>query len=84
LVVAVVMALAFAPVVTCLTILGLDAIDPSLAESELGWQPRETWETGLQKTICWYQENPAWIARARSGAYREYYAQQYGAEVGAS
>lgn len=57
------------------------AIDPSLAESELGWQPRETWETGLQKTIRWYQENPDWIARARSGAYREYYAQQYGTEV---
>jgi len=60
------------------------AIDPSLAESELGWHPRETWETGLQKTIRWYQENPDWIARARSGAYREYYARQYGTEVGAT
>ena len=60
------------------------AIDPSLAETELGWRPRETWETGLQKTIHWYQTNPDWIARARSGAYREYYAQQYGKEVGAS
>jgi dTDP-glucose 4,6-dehydratase len=60
------------------------AIDPSLAESELGWRPRETWVTGLQKTIRWYQENPDWIARARSGAYREYYAQQYGTEVRAS
>jgi dTDP-glucose 4,6-dehydratase len=60
------------------------AIDPSLAESELGWRPRETWVTGLHKTIRWYQENPDWIARARSGAYREYYAQQYGTEVRAS
>ena len=60
------------------------AIDPSLAESELGWHPLETWETGLTKTIRWYQDNPDWIARARSGAYREYYAQQYGSEVGAS
>jgi dTDP-glucose 4,6-dehydratase len=60
------------------------AIDPSLAESELAWRPRETWQSGLQKTIRWYQDNPAWIARARSGAYREYYAQQYGAEVGVS
>ena len=60
------------------------AIDPALAEAELGWRPRETWETGLQKTIGWYQENPDWIARARSGAYREYYTQQYGTEVGAS
>jgi dTDP-glucose 4,6-dehydratase len=57
------------------------AIDPSLAESELGWRPFETWETGLQKTIRWYRDNPDWIARARSGAYREFYALQYGTEV---
>ena len=59
------------------------AIDPSLAESELGWRPIETWESGLRKTIEWYQSNPKWVARARSGAYREFYAQQYGSEVGA-
>jgi len=59
------------------------AIDPSLAESELGWSPMETWESGLRKTIEWYQSNPEWVARARSGAYREFYAQQYGSEVGA-
>lgn len=58
------------------------AIDPSLIETELGWRPQETWESGLQKTIDWYQSNPDWIERARGGAYREYYAQQYGAEVG--
>lgn len=59
------------------------AIDPSRIEDELGWRPRETWESGLTKTIAWYQDNPEWIARARSGAYREFYAQQYGTEVGA-
>ncbi len=58
------------------------AIDPSLVESELGWHPRETWESGLQKTIGWYTNNPAWVERARSGAYREYYARQYHTEVG--
>ncbi len=58
------------------------AIDPSLVESELGWRPRETWETGLKKTINWYQQNSAWIDRARSGEYRKYYAEQYGTEVG--
>jgi dTDP-glucose 4,6-dehydratase len=57
------------------------AIDPSLIESELGWRPRETWETGLQKTLNWYQENHRWLERARSGAYQDYYRQQYGAEV---
>jgi dTDP-glucose 4,6-dehydratase len=45
----------------------------------LGWRPRETWETGLDKTIRWYAENAEWVARARSGAYREYYEKQYGA-----
>jgi dTDP-glucose 4,6-dehydratase len=60
------------------------AIDPSLIESELGWRPRETWESGLQKTLDWYRENGRWLERARSGAYRDYYRQQYGAEVSAS
>src|SRR6476659_2234579 len=31
------------------------AIDPSRAESELNWTPAETWESGLRKTIDWYQ-----------------------------
>jgi dTDP-glucose 4,6-dehydratase len=53
------------------------AIDPSKAERELGWRPRETWETGLAKTIRWYADNAEWVARARSGAYREYYAKPY-------
>jgi dTDP-glucose 4,6-dehydratase len=57
------------------------AIDPSKAEKDLGWHPQESWESGLQKTIQWYEENRIWIERARSGAYREYYARQYGAEV---
>jgi len=60
------------------------AIDSSLVESELNWRPRETWESGLHKTIEWYKANPDWLDRVRSGAYRKYYAQQYGAEVGAA
>ena len=59
------------------------AIDPMKTETELGWRPVETWESGLQKTIQWYADNTEWIARARSGAYREYYARQYGVEVSA-
>jgi len=56
------------------------AIDPSKIERELGWRPQETWQSGLAKTIRWYPENPRWVERARSGAYREYYTRQYGAE----
>ena len=54
------------------------AIDPTKVERELGWRPLESWESGLEKTIRWYRENAEWVERARSGAYREYYARQYG------
>jgi dTDP-glucose 4,6-dehydratase len=54
------------------------AIDPSLIETELGWRPQETWESGLTRTIEWYQNNSRWIERVRNSAYREYYRQQYG------
>ena len=57
------------------------AIDPSKAEEELGWQPVESWDSGLQKTIDWYLKNNEWMERARSGAYRDYYKNQYGTEV---
>jgi dTDP-glucose 4,6-dehydratase len=57
------------------------AINPALIETELGWHPRETWESGLQKTIQWYQHNSRWIERTRSGAYQDYYRKQYGTEV---
>jgi dTDP-glucose 4,6-dehydratase len=57
------------------------AIDPSLVESELGWRPQETWESGLAKTIEWYRENTGWLENTRSGAYRDYYRLQYGTEV---
>ena len=59
------------------------ALDPGYVESELGWTPRETWESGLRKTIDWYQQNNRWLERTRSGAYRDYYRAQYGTEVGA-
>jgi dTDP-glucose 4,6-dehydratase len=57
------------------------AIDPSLVESEFGWRPRETWQTGLRKTIDWYMQNGPWIEKVRDVAYREYYRTQYGSEV---
>ena len=57
------------------------AIDPSKVEEELGWQPVESWKSGLQKTIDWYLKNNEWMERARSGAYRDYYKNQYGTEV---
>jgi dTDP-glucose 4,6-dehydratase len=58
------------------------AIDPVKAEKEFGWRSTETWESGLKKTIEWYAEHQDWLARVRDGAYRKFYAQQYGTEVG--
>lgn len=54
------------------------AIDPSKIETEINWKPRETWESGLAKTIRWYQENAAWIENVRNGEYRNYYQKMYG------
>jgi dTDP-glucose 4,6-dehydratase len=45
---------------------------------ETGWQPVVNFETGLSRTIEWYRENSAWVARVRSGAYRTYYERNYG------
>lgn len=53
------------------------AIDASKLERELGWKRRETFETGMQKTIEWYLEHEAWIAEVTSGSYRQWIAQQY-------
>ena len=46
------------------------AIDASKIKNELGWVPRETFETGLRKTVAWYLENPDWWRRIRSGVYQ--------------
>ncbi len=46
------------------------AIDASKIRRELGWTPRETFDTGLRKTVEWYLANRAWTARVLSGAYR--------------
>ena len=53
------------------------ATDPTLLETELGWRPQETFETGMTKTVQWYQDNADWVGRARSGSYREYYDRMY-------
>lgn len=46
------------------------AIDASKLERELGFRPKETFESGLEKTVRWYLENPQWIERIRNGVYR--------------
>ena len=60
------------------------AIDAAKTETELGWKPQMSWEEGLRKTINWYLENQDWVNRIRSGAYRDYYKNHYGMEIGAN
>ena len=46
------------------------AIDAGKLQRELGWQPQETFETGIRKTIQWYLDNREWVQRVGSGEYR--------------
>jgi dTDP-glucose 4,6-dehydratase len=53
-------------------------IDHSKATRELGWNPTIDFEEGLADTVAWYRENRPWWEAIKSGAYRDYYAKQYG------
>ncbi|AHE57214.1 dTDP-glucose 4,6-dehydratase [Sphingomonas sanxanigenens] len=46
------------------------AIDATKLKTELGWQPRETFESGIEKTIDWYLQHEGWWQEILSGAYR--------------
>ncbi len=46
------------------------AIDSSKAQRDLGWMPRETFESGIEKTVRWYIDNMTWCEHVQSGAYR--------------
>jgi dTDP-glucose 4,6-dehydratase len=45
------------------------AIDASKLQRELGWAPRETFESGLRRTLAWYLDNADWCARVTDGSY---------------
>jgi dTDP-glucose 4,6-dehydratase len=53
------------------------AIDARKIETELGWTPDETFDTGIGKTVQWYLDNPEWVARVQNGSYREWIARHY-------
>ncbi|WP_338589251.1 dTDP-glucose 4,6-dehydratase [Shewanella khirikhana] len=54
------------------------AIDASKMSSELNWQPQETFESGIRKTVQWYLDNQVWVNNVQSGAYQSWITQQYG------
>jgi dTDP-glucose 4,6-dehydratase len=59
------------------------AIDGRKLDRECGWRAKETFETGLRKTVRWYLDQSAWIDEVTSGAYRSWVQTNY-AERGAA
>ncbi|MFT4982490.1 MAG: dTDP-glucose 4,6-dehydratase, partial [Bacteroidia bacterium] len=53
------------------------AIDSTKLKTELGWEPSLTFEEGLPKTVDWYLDNEDWLNSVTSGAYQNYFKQQY-------
>ena len=53
------------------------AIDCTKLETELGWAPGETFESGIRKTIQWYLDNKDWVERVKSGEYLAWVKQHY-------
>ena len=54
------------------------AIDSGKIQTDLGWYPEESFETGLEKTIKWYLENSEWIGHVKSGEYQAWIDKHYG------
>lgn len=54
------------------------ALDWSKIRSELGWEPKFDFMTGLEMTIEWFKNNEVWWKRVKSGEYQRYYKGQYG------
>jgi len=59
------------------------AIDAGKLEAELGWRARETFESGIRKTVQWYLANQEWVQSVARGEYRQWMQQQYGTKVSA-
>lgn len=53
------------------------AISAAKIRDELGWNPRTSFDEGLQSTVDWYLEHQSWWENVRSGEYREYYRRMY-------
>ncbi|AKF07173.1 dTDP-glucose 4,6-dehydratase [Sandaracinus amylolyticus] len=54
------------------------AIDATKIRRECGWTPKETFETGMRKTVRWYLDNRAWVEAVKSGEYRKWMDANYG------
>jgi dTDP-glucose 4,6-dehydratase len=57
------------------------AIDCTKLQSELGWSPKESFRTGIRKTVQWYLDHPKWVEKIVSGEYREWIKGNYDARI---
>lgn len=53
------------------------AMDTRKIERELGWEPRESFASGIRKTVQWYLAHEEWVRDVTSGHYREWIERQY-------
>jgi len=53
------------------------AIDATKTQKELGYEPRESFKTGIEKTINWYLENEDWWQAVMDGSYKNWIDEQY-------
>ena len=51
-------------------------------EKELCWCPRESFQSGIRKTIQWYLDHRDWVAHVTSGEYRDWIGVQYSSRGG--
>ena len=56
------------------------AIDATKINDELGWNPAETFETGIRKTVQWYLDNQDWVKNITSGDYKNWIEKNYSQE----
>ena len=59
------------------------AMNTAKIERELGWHPRESFASGLEKTVRWYLEHEDWVRDVASGSYRKWIEQHYAADPAA-
>jgi len=53
------------------------ALDSSKIKEELGWKPKETFNTGLRKTVKWYLSNTEWVSAVKTGEYKKWIERNY-------
>jgi dTDP-glucose 4,6-dehydratase len=53
------------------------AIDAAKIRDQLGWEPSESFESGLRRTVDWYLKNTEWVDKVRTGDYRDWMEKNY-------